>query len=323
MILDVLVEAVGAPFSMDHVVAYLEAQPYTARDAVSSDVFLLAASSSALAEAQHARVVDPVRFPTTVILVELAPARIHIAYRTAASGPARRFAGWLMRHYAVRFLDEILLEQPPDLDALFGPQAPDEGGAAQLAWLESEPDLTRVVIPSTVDRALAELLAIQGTHARCVLLYDWMRWPSAFHQLVRVIAENPTASRELAPAVLATALDDDDANAILATAYPMLGGAYREAAADRLGLSADALAPPRPEWQWPAGKPFPPWDSVEGVQARLNYLAFGAGPVDGQWTDRTQRAFVRWQVLNGHEPTGELDYLAQSDLGASTPDAPE
>jgi hypothetical protein len=119
-----------------------------------------------------------------------------------------------------------------------------------------------------------------------------------------VIARDQDTATEIAPTILAArVLDREDVDEILAAAFPRLTGAYREAAADRegvrrmLGISEPlSIKPPEPAWLWPSGKPYPPVDTIAGVQARLNYLELGAGPVDGEWTDLTRRALVRWEV---------------------------
>lgn len=205
-------------------------------------------------------------------------------------------------------------------------------GTEQLAALERDVDRRRVAMPVDVADALDELVALESVGKRVVLLNKWANaYPHATSQLLRVIARDPNTSLELAPTVLANELiGGEDGNDVLVAAFPSLVGALREAAADRIGervgLEEDprtTVRAPDPSWLWPVGKPFPPADTVEGVQARLNYLELGAGPVDGEWTDLTRRAFVRWQVLNGFEPTGELDPICTEDLGVATPDAPE
>jgi hypothetical protein len=205
-------------------------------------------------------------------------------------------------------------------------------GTRELAYLDQNHDLLRICSASSVSWAIDELRAKRSTLGRSVLLSGWkIAYRSAFAQLMIVIARDADTALELAPAVLATdVLDDDQVDDILVAAFPRLTGAYREAAADRddvrrvLGITTPILVgPPDPSWLWPSGKPFPPADTIAGVQARLNYLEIGAGLVDGEWSDRTRRAFARWQVLSGLEPTGEVDYETPWEITFRTPDAPE
>ena len=203
----------------------------------------------------------------------------------------------------------------------------------ELASLENDVDRLRIAQARDVSTALAELRATEGIFSRVALLGKWwVDYPKATSQLLRVIERDPAIAVELAPTMLAAdVLRDEYIDDILAVAFPDLEGPFREAALDRPGVRKrlkigdhkPSVPPPDPAWLWPAGKPFPPADTVEGVQARLNYLDLGAGPVDGQWTDLTRRAFVRWQVLNGIEPSGELDYESSDRIGLNTPDAPE
>ncbi|HEX7704059.1 MAG TPA: hypothetical protein VF403_25125 [Kofleriaceae bacterium] len=195
-----------------------------------------------------------------------------------------------------------------------------------MAELERDADRLRISQAVDVVGSRAELLATMSLRDRVALLSGWfVDFPKATSQLFRVIARDPDASLELASTVLGSrVLDGDDAHAVLVTAFPKLTGALRDAAADRLNVgSAVTVTVPDPSWLWPAGKPFPPADSVEGVQARLNYLDLGAGPISGEWNDLTRRAFTRWQVLTGFEPTGELDDDSAEYLAFKTPEMSE
>ncbi|HEX7704058.1 MAG TPA: peptidoglycan-binding domain-containing protein, partial [Kofleriaceae bacterium] len=160
-------------------------------------------------------------------------------------------------------------------------------------------------------------------------------FPKATSQLLRVIARDPETSFELAAAVLGTRVMQagsrgEDTDDVLVAAFPRLRGPLRDAAADRPGVRElvglaegvgyESIPEPDPSWLWPADKTFPPADTIEGVQARLNFIDLGAGPIDGEWSELTRRAFVRWQVLNGFEPTGELD---DDSISRISFDAPE
>jgi len=205
-------------------------------------------------------------------------------------------------------------------------------GATQLASLDADRDRLRLASAADVETALAELRAVSSVFSRAVLLGEWvLAYPRATSQLLRVIARDQDTAAEFAPPILAArVLEREDTDDILVAAFPKLTGAYREAAADRDGVRRQlgiaepiSVGPPDPAWQWPSGKPFPSADTVAGVQARLNYLDLGAGPVDGEWTDLTRRAFARWEVLHGFEPTGELDDRTTDELALMTPEAPE
>ncbi len=50
-----------------------------------------------------------------------------------------------------------------------------------------------------------------------------------------------------------------------------------------------------------------PYDSISGVQARLNNLGYGAGEVDGRLSARTERALRQFQRQQQLEITGRLD----------------
>lgn len=205
-------------------------------------------------------------------------------------------------------------------------------GTTELAFLDADVDRLRIASARDVTMAIEELRAETSTLGRVALLGEWLlAYPRAMSRLLSVIAHDADLAYELAPAVLATAvLEREDVDDILAAAFPKLTGAYREAAVDRVGIRRRLgikepvrVGPPDPSWLWPSKKRFPAIDTIEGVQARLNYLDLGAGPINGEWTDLTRRAFARWQVLSGLEPTGELDYDMPEELALRTPEAPE
>jgi peptidoglycan hydrolase-like protein with peptidoglycan-binding domain len=50
-----------------------------------------------------------------------------------------------------------------------------------------------------------------------------------------------------------------------------------------------------------------PYDSISGVQARLNNLGYGAGEVDGRLNARTERALRQFQRQQKLEITGRID----------------
>jgi hypothetical protein len=207
-------------------------------------------------------------------------------------------------------------------------------GTRELASLETDIDRLRISLPLDVSDARAELLGLDKLRERIALLAAWaVRLPKATSQLLRVIAADPRLSLELAATVLGCeVLDDDDIDEVVAAAFPQLSGPLFDAAADRVGVREivgiaegvgyKSVRAPETRWLWPKGKPFPPFDTVAGVQARLNYLDLGAGPVTGEWTEQTRLAFTRWQVLNGFVPSGELDDDAEY-LAFKTPDAPD
>lgn len=112
-------------------------------------------------------------------------------------------------------------------------------------------------------------------------LSEWRHeFPSAASQLLDLIADDPAASFELAPAMFAArglwSLDKERSRR---------SRAYRRASI---------------------------------------CLGLGAGPVTGEWNELTRRAFSRWQVFRGQEPSGELDYFDPESLAdecAYDPDA--
>lgn len=123
MITDILIDPVGTKFDVAEVGSFLEAQPHTARDKIRAEMFMISESDDELDEARQARVADTIRFPTTVILVEVRAERIKIAYRTVHASPAKRFVEWLQSQYQVRFLDDEfndVTDEARDLDFLFG-----------------------------------------------------------------------------------------------------------------------------------------------------------------------------------------------------------
>ena len=125
------------------------------------------------------------------------------------------------------------------------------------------------------------------------------------------------------PGPLTVALEE-----ALALAWPALPPAYREVAAQwspvqrAWGLPAPDPLDVDPAWKWKEGHPFPPPGSIEGIQARLNWLGLGCGPVNGRWSARCASALRRWQVRAGREPVGEPLAEEGEELALETPDAP-
>jgi hypothetical protein len=208
-------------------------------------------------------------------------------------------------------------------------------GTDELASLENDVDRLRIADAADVSGALTQLIATEPLFDRTVQLAEWIvAFPKATSQLLRVIANDRSASLKLASTVLGSrVVQSDDVDDVLATAFSDLSGPVREAAADRDGVRQrlgidegagyESVRPPDPAWLWPVGKLFPSVETIAGVQARLNYLGLGAGPINGEWTEPTRRAFARWQVLNGFEPSGELDLHSIEHLALKTPDAPD
>ncbi|HEY0191305.1 MAG TPA: hypothetical protein VGC42_09310 [Kofleriaceae bacterium] len=222
----------------------------------------------------------------------------------------------------------------------------DTPGGRQLAWLEREVDHLRMSWADDVAIAMKELRALDAAADKAYLLSGWaLTFHRATTQLLAVISRDAELSLELSTTLLgcraAEDLSPDYVLKALATAFPRLESPWRDAAADRAGVrhilkiaegeGYAAVTPPRPEWCWPRGKMFPAADTVEGIQARLNYLDFGCGPVTGTWDETTQRAFIRWQISVACEPVEinptdnqyDLDsrFLIEM-LGGLTPDAP-
>jgi hypothetical protein len=124
VITDILITPVGTTFDIAGVGAFLQAQPCTARDAHEPQTYMIAHSEDDLAQARRDRELDAARFPMTLILVEIHPTQISIAFRLSETAPARRFVEWLQTVYEVRFSDEafrdITAEAKQVLGCLFG-----------------------------------------------------------------------------------------------------------------------------------------------------------------------------------------------------------
>ena len=204
----------------------------------------------------------------------------------------------------------------------------------ELTLLETNPDLMRARDPSLLVHARGELLAADEGIERVALLSEWVvEFPRAASRLLVEGIYDKDFSAEIASTVIACEIIDADLkDRILAAAFPRLEVAIRDAAADRPGVRTIvrlepnvgyvSVPKPDPTWLWPVGVPFPPVDSVAGIQARLNYLDLGAGPPTGMWNDATARAFVRFQVLNALEPSGEQDFESAERLALLTPESP-
>ena len=124
MITDILLEAIDGDFDVNGVAAHLESQPFTVRDKIRPEMFMIGTDEDDVETAVEARAQDPKRFPTRLILVELAPKTIGISYRSSRTEPARRFVEWLRSQYPVKVMDDEyndLTEQcAQSLDVLFG-----------------------------------------------------------------------------------------------------------------------------------------------------------------------------------------------------------
>jgi hypothetical protein len=207
-------------------------------------------------------------------------------------------------------------------------------GTESLASLEGDVDRLRIAQRMNVKPAIDELLALDRPMSRTVCLSGWaIAYPRATSQLLTVVARDPRLATELAQTVLGwipmmgtNHPELDSIDEILIAAFPALQGPWRDAAAERPDVRAahtladfEPLPPPEPGWQWPTGQPFPPADEVDGMQARLNFFGYGAGPVTGEWSPLTRRALERWQIHMGLEPTGELDDDTVDQLKLDTP----
>ena len=167
-------------------------------------------------------------------------------------------------------------------------------GARELASIERNESLLHILYAVDLSVAREELLNVENVLEGIVLLGRWgIHYPTSTGELLRRIAKDPTASKKLAPILLGCVVCNEtdlneDADTVLAAAFPMLQGPWRDAAADRPrvrrlagiaeGVGYETVPKPEPDWRWQIGKPFPPANSVEGAQARLNYFGRGCGP---------------------------------------------
>lgn len=214
----------------------------------------------------------------------------------------------------------------------------DEQATQSLVALDGDDERLRLAHADDVRGPLQVLLDLDDELERIVLLDRWVEAaPRATVQLLAVAAREGVRAVQLGPTMaryitqLATSPLIPVADEILATAFPNLEGVYREVAAERPAVQhAHGLAAGRdfhplpdvaPTWRWPGGTPFPSIEQVEGVQARLNWLEFGSGPIDGELGPMTLRALARWQLFACLEPTGTLDEWSRTELAATTPDA--
>lgn len=212
-------------------------------------------------------------------------------------------------------------------------------GTRALAAIEHDDTFLRILGSMDLSAARDELMSLDDWGDASILLGRWASdYPTATSELIRRIARDPASALKLAPSVLGSYAVSknrlvDDADELLSAVFPQLTGPWRDAAADRpgvrqlLGLPAGegyaSVPEPEPSWLWPVGKPFPPADTVAGVQARLNYFDRGCGPVTGEWNDSTRHALERWQIEHLLEPTGEMDAETVERLGDWAPAAPE
>lgn len=203
-----------------------------------------------------------------------------------------------------------------------------------LLQLQKEPELLRAPGAWDPDPLFQQLEATESPWDAMRLLDEWRA--DAPRGLVALIAriDEGWAQKlgkilccwrmQLAvPGPLTVAIDE-----ALALAWPSLPPAYREVAAlwpivqRAWGLPAPDPLRVDPAWKWKEGVPFPPPQTVEGMQARLNWLGLGCGPVDGRWNTRCTTALRRWQVSAGREPEGEPTEEEGEELALETPDVP-
>lgn len=82
-----------------------------------------------------------------------------------------------------------------------------------------------------------------------------------------------------------------------------------------LGLSKlakeERVKIPRDTW--------PPAGSIEGVQIRLNAQDYPAGPITGEWNNKTENALTKFQFDMFLEPTGTLNKETIEELEALIP----
>jgi len=209
-------------------------------------------------------------------------------------------------------------------------------GTRAMETFEGERDARLAQLHGMLAPAIDELRAADGLLPRLALLASWaLHYPAAIVHLFDIIGRDRALAEELAPSLLAVSyqLDStllpaiDDA---LIAAFPTLAGAYREAAAERPAIRAafgliegtdyHAIPALDPAWKLGAGAPYPPATEVAGIQARLNYLGYAAGPITGAWSEVTRRALARWQLHQGIDPTGETDADTIDKLDWETPD---
>lgn len=203
-----------------------------------------------------------------------------------------------------------------------------------LLQLEQQPDLMRAPGAWDPDPLFQELAATESLLNAVVLLDQWKEGaPRGIAALIARIDDGWAQKlakilccwrMQLAvPGPLTVAMDE-----ALALAWPSLPPAYREAAAlwptvqRAWGLPAPDPLRVDPAWKWKEGVPFPAPETVEGIQARLNWLGFGCGPVDGRWSTRCASALRRWQVRAGREPEGVPTEEEGERLALETPDVP-
>ena len=87
-----------------------------------------------------------------------------------------------------------------------------------------------------------------------------------------------------------------------------------------LAASAGALTSLHPEEGYPDDAPLlaSPGDYAElfkQVQERLRAQGFDAGPVNGDWTAKTQTALAQFQRANDLPASGSLDQRTLNELG--------
>lgn len=129
MVTDIVITPVDGELDMDEITARLASTPNAALDPVGRRIYMLAGSRERLRDAVEARLVDPTSFPYSVALVDPAPTRVDVSYRSSSTiEPARRFVQWLRTACDVRITDEAFHDITGECDELleniFGPWTP-------------------------------------------------------------------------------------------------------------------------------------------------------------------------------------------------------
>lgn len=187
--------------------------------------------------------------------------------------------------------------------------------------------------PSTLRPWIDELKALPPAELHVQLLQWMQEAPNGLGLLLRAVAEDDAVAAHVAQALLLKLtiwnLDsamEGDVDRVLVRAYPALQDPQREWVAERPGV-AEALGLSEGRDferttlgnlslydRWPRGKPLPPTDTVEGIQARLVREGYDPGPVAGEWNARTRKALYRFQWESNHPHPGDLDDLTREWL---------
>jgi hypothetical protein len=124
MILDMYIEPKSGEFEIGPIDAFVESLPLCVRDAKKPSTFMLASDQDTLDDAVTARERDATSFPASVMLIDVHPKRIDLAYRIEALDAGRTFVAWMRDHYPIIVRDEdyndVTAQLDPDLEVLFG-----------------------------------------------------------------------------------------------------------------------------------------------------------------------------------------------------------